>query len=74
MKVATRGKDVKGTLFDIPPGCANGKLLRLRELRLDATVPHVYDRFIGAWGIFPQHDQATLYFPKHVYVRVCARS
>ena len=28
---------------------------------------YVYDKFIGAWGMFPHHDQVPLYFLKHIY-------
>ena len=64
---ATRGHDVKGTLFDIPPDRAAGQPLRLREFKLEAAAPFVYDRFIGAWGMFPHHHQVPLYFAKHIY-------
>ena len=61
------GHDVKGALFDIPPDCASGKPLRLKEFKLEAITPYVYDRFIGAWGMFPHDDQVPLYFAKHIY-------
>ena len=64
---AVAGHDVKGALFDIPPDRASGQLLRLKEFKLEATSPYVYDRFIGAWGMFPYHDQVPLYFAKHIY-------
>ena len=50
------GHDVKGELFDIPPDCTSGQLLRLKEFKLEDVVPYVYDRFIGVWGMFPHHD------------------
>ena len=52
VKVVTREKYVKGTLFDIHPSRAPRKLLQFRDIRLKDVVIHVYDRFIGAWGIF----------------------
>ena len=64
---ATRGHDVKGTLFDIPPDRAAGQPLRLREFKLEAAAPFGYDRFIGVWGMFPHHHQVPLYFSKHIY-------
>ena len=67
VKVAIKGHDVKGILFDIPPDHPSGQPLRLREFRLEAAAPYVYDRFIGAWGMFPHHDQVPLYFAKHLY-------
>ena len=68
MRDATASHDVKGALFDIPPDYASGQPLRLKEFKLEAAVPYVYDRFIGAWGMFPHHDQVPLYFAKHIYV------
>ena len=44
---ATIGHDVKGTLFNIPPNCSFGQLLRLKDFKLGAIAPYVYDRFIG---------------------------
>ena len=64
---ATKGVDVKGTLFDIPPGRAGGQPLRLKEFKLEAAAPFVYDRFIGAWGVFPHHHQVPVYFARHLY-------
>ena len=32
---------------DIPPDRVAGQLLRLKEFKLEAAVPYVYDRFIG---------------------------
>ena len=43
MKAATKGKDVRGILFDIHPGHANVQLLRLREFKLEDVVPHICD-------------------------------
>ena len=57
---APAGHDVKGALFYIPPDRAPGQPLRLKEFKLEATTPYVYDRFIRAWGIFPHHDQVPL--------------
>ena len=68
MRDAIAGHDVKGTLFDIPPDHAIGQPLRLKEFKLEVGVPCVYVRFIGAWGMFPHHDQVPLYFAKHIYV------
>ena len=68
VKVAMRGHDVKGFLFDIPLDRPSGQPLRLREFKLEAATPYVYDRFIGAWGMFPHHEQVPLYFAKHIYV------
>ena len=45
---ATTGNDVKGTLFDIPPDLPTSQLLKLEEFKLEAIVPHVYVKFIGA--------------------------
>ena len=53
---ATAGHDVKGTLFDIPFDYAPGQPLRLKDFKLEVVAPYVYDRFIGAWGMFPHHD------------------
>ena len=52
----TAGHDVKGALFDISPDRAPSQPLRLQEFKLEATSPYVYDRFVGAWGMFPHHD------------------
>ena len=67
MRDATIGHGVKGALFDIPPNHALGQLLRLKDFKLEVAAPYVYDRFIGAWGMFPHHDQVPLYFEKHIY-------
>ena len=67
MKHAIAGHDVKGTLFDVPPDRAAGQPLRIREFKLEAAAPFVYDRFIGVWGMFPHHHQVPLYFAKHIY-------
>ena len=67
MRDAIVGHDVKGALFDIPHDCASGQPLRLKEFKLEAVAPYVYDMFIGAWGMFPHHDQVPLYFSKHIY-------
>ena len=64
---ATTGHDVKGTLFDIRLDRAAGQPLRLKEFKLEVATPYVYDRFIGAWGMFPHHEQVPLYFEKHIY-------
>ena len=64
---ATAGHDVKGALFDIPPDRGSGQPLRLKEFKIEVATPYVYDRFIGAWGMFPHHDQVPLYFEKHIY-------
>ena len=53
---ATAGHDVKGALFDIPHDRAPSQPLRLKEFKLEAIAPYVYDMFIGAWGMFPLHD------------------
>ena len=63
----TAGHDVKGALLNIPPDHAPGQPLRLKEFKLEAAAPYVYDKFIGAWGMFPHHDQVPLYFAKHIY-------
>ena len=68
MRDATIGHDVKGILFDIPPDYASGQSFRLKEFKVEAAMPYVYDRFIGARGMFPHHDQVPLYFAKHIYV------
>lgn len=31
-------------------------------------MPHVYNQFIGDWGLFPHHDQVPIYFPRQLYV------
>ena len=49
---ATVGHDVKETLFYIPLNRSTGQPLKLKE----AATPYVYDRFIGAWGMFPHHE------------------
>ena len=67
MKHAIAGHDLKGRLFDIPLDCTDGQLLRLKKFKLEVVVPYVYDKFIGAWGMFPHHDQVPLYFAKHIY-------
>ena len=67
MKHATASHNVKGTLFDIPPDRAAGQPLRLKEFKLEDAVPYVDNRFIGVWGMFPHHDQVSLYFRKHIY-------
>ena len=66
----TTGHDVKGELFDIPHDRTSGQPLRLKEFKLEATTPYVHDKFIGAWGMFPHHDQGPLYFAKHIYVEL----
>ena len=53
---ATAGHDVKGALFDIPPDRDPGQPLRLKEFKLEVAAPYVYDRFTGAWGMFPHHE------------------
>ena len=53
---ATTGHDVKGALFDISPDCAPSQPLRIQEFKIEGTSPYVYDRFIGAWGMFSHHD------------------
>ena len=68
MRYETTDHDVKGALFDITPNRATSQPLRLKEFKLEAAVPYVYDRFIGAWGMFPHHDHVPLYFAKHIYV------
>ena len=60
MKDARKGNDVNGNLFDIPPSRAPEKMLQLQNFRLEAIMPHVYDRIIGVGGIFPHHDQVPL--------------
>jgi len=65
VKVSTRGHDVKGFLFDIPLDFPSDQPLRLGEFKLEAATLHIYDRFIGAWGMFPHNDQVPLYFEKH---------
>ena len=64
---ATTAHDVKGALFDIPLDCGSSQPLRLKEFKLEDAAPYVYERFIGAWGMFPHHDQVPLYFIKHIY-------
>ena len=64
---ATKDYDVKGTLFDIPPGRAVGQPLRLKEFKLEAATPSVYEKFIGVWGIFPHHHKVPVYFSRHLY-------
>ena len=63
---ATVSHDVKGALFDIPLNRGLGQPLRLKEFKLEVVAPYVYDMFIGAWGMFPHHDQVPLYFAKHI--------
>ena len=65
MRDAIVGHDVKGTLFDIPLDRTASKPLRLKKFKVEAVVPYVYDKFTGAWGMFPHHDQVPLYFVKH---------
>ena len=67
VKDATKDIDVKGALFDIPPNLPRGQPLRIKEFKLEVAAPHLYDRFIGAWGMFPHHEQVPLYFTKHIY-------
>ena len=50
------GHDVKGALFDIPPNRTSGQPLKLKDFKLEVVAPHVYDRFIGVWDMFPHHD------------------
>ena len=52
------------------PDCAAGQPLRLKDFKLEDVVPYVYDRFIGAWGMFPHHDQVPRYFAKHIYAEL----
>lgn len=69
MKEATKEIDVHRELFNIPPyyPTRHRGLIPLKYFRnVDAT-PFVYDRFIGAWGQFPHHDQVSIYFSKHLY-------
>ena len=47
MKAATRGHDVKGTLFNIPPDRTASQPLRLKDFKLKVVAPYVYDIFIG---------------------------
>ena len=56
MRDTIAGHDVKGALFHISPDRTPSQPLRLQEFKLEATSPYVYDRFVGAWGMFPHHD------------------
>jgi hypothetical protein len=67
VKIVMKGVDVHVVLFDIFVGCTRGGPLRLRDFRHVGVAPHVYDRFIGAWGMFPYHDHVPLYFYKQLY-------
>jgi hypothetical protein len=67
MKVVTRGKYVRGTLFEIPPNHARGKPLKLQDFKIEVVVPHVYEIFTRVWGMFPHHDEVALYFSTHIY-------
>ena len=57
---ATAVHDVKGALFGIPHDHTPGQPLRLKEFKLEVAAPYVYDRLIGSWGMFPDHDQVPL--------------
>jgi len=67
VKAATDDRDVRNTLFDIPPNRGRRQPLRLKEFKLAEAAAAVYDRFIGAWGMFPHHDQVPLYFARQLY-------
>ena len=69
---STKDIDVRGELFDIPSDrpIKHRGLIPLKYFRnVDAT-PFVYDRFIGACGGFPHHDQVTIYFSNILYAEL----
>ena len=67
VKIVMKGIDAYDAVFKILVDHAGGGMLRLRGFRYVDSVPHVYDRFIGAWGMFPHHDKVPLYFVKQLY-------
>ena len=67
VKNDNKDNDVHGALFEIPMDYVRQGMLRLKEFRNEDTTPHVYDRFIGAWVMFPHHDQVPLYFARQIY-------
>ena len=50
------GHDVKGTFFGISLDCSAGQPLKIKEFKLEATMPYAYDRFIGVWDMFPHYE------------------
>lgn len=56
VKRRTSSVDMSGTLFQILQGHARGKSLRIKEFKLEAIAPYVYDRFTREWGMFPHHE------------------
>lgn len=53
MKITMKGVDVWVALFNTLASHARGGPLRLRYFRHVGVTPHLYDRFVGAWGMFP---------------------
>ena len=68
MQNATKDIDVRIALFEIPANRVRPGPLRFKEFRNDDIAPHLYNMFIGSWGMFPHHDQVPLYFSKQIYV------
>ena len=56
VKNATKDIDVHRELFEILGAHVTLGLLRLKEFKNEDSTPHVYNRFIKAWGMFPHHD------------------
>ena len=50
------GHDVKGTFFGISLDFSVGQPLKIKEFKLEATTPYVYDRFIRVCGMFPHYE------------------
>ena len=64
-----KGIDIHGALFETLFDHARAGPLRLNYFSHEDATPHVHDRFIGAWGMFPYHDYVPLYFSKHIYCK-----
>ena len=67
MEIIMKGVGSYDAVFKTLASHAKGDMLRLRGFRHVDSVPHVYDRFIGAWGMFPHHDKVPVYFVKQLY-------
>jgi len=61
--------DVITLLFDTPLPLLSRvpKALILSSFNLAVVVPFVYDIFLGAFRIFPNHDEVHIYFTQQLY-------
>ena len=64
VKNTTKYIDVHRKLLSIPMDHVILGPLRLKEFRNEDIAPHVYERFIRGWGMFPHNDQVLLYLSR----------